>query len=34
MTRNGDFYRIDTALQVPMLTTDEWQLRIHGMVDR
>ncbi|BDE57044.1 molybdopterin-dependent oxidoreductase [Rhodococcus hoagii] len=34
VTRNGDFYRIDTALQVPMLTTDEWQLRIHGMVDR
>lgn len=34
VTRNGDFYRIDTALQVPMLTTDEWRLRIHGMVDR
>ncbi|PTR25648.1 sulfite oxidase [Rhodococcus sp. OK519] len=34
VTRNGDFYRIDTALQVPMLTTDEWSLRIHGMVDR
>lgn len=34
VTGNGDFYRIDTALQVPMLTTDEWSLRIHGMVDR
>lgn len=34
VTRNGDFYRIDTALQVPMLTTDDWRLRIHGMVDR
>ncbi|MFM1723299.1 molybdopterin-dependent oxidoreductase [Rhodococcus sp. PAM 2766] len=34
VTRNGDFYRIDTALQVPMLTTDDWSLRIHGMVDR
>lgn len=34
ITPNDDFYRIDTALQVPKLTTDEWQLRIHGMVDR
>ncbi|AOW93074.1 oxidoreductase [Rhodococcus sp. WMMA185] len=33
ITSNADFYRIDTALQVPRLTTDEWQLRIHGMVD-
>ncbi len=34
VTPNASFYRIDTALQVPRLTTDEWQLRIHGMVDR
>lgn len=34
VTGNDVFYRIDTALQVPMLTTDEWSLRIHGMVDR
>ncbi|MEV0948230.1 molybdopterin-dependent oxidoreductase [Rhodococcus sp. NPDC049939] len=34
ITSNEDFYRIDTALRVPRLTTDEWQLRIHGMVDR
>ncbi|OPX10878.1 molybdopterin-dependent oxidoreductase, partial [Gordonia sp. i37] len=24
---------IDTALQVPQLTTGDWQLRVHGMVD-
>ncbi|MUM19055.1 molybdopterin-dependent oxidoreductase [Mycobacterium sp. CBMA271] len=34
ITDNADFYRIDTALQVPQLTTAEWQLNIHGMVDR
>lgn len=34
VTGNGDFYRIDTALQVPQLTTADWRLRIHGMVDR
>lgn len=34
LTGNDVFYRIDTALQVPMLTTDDWSLRIHGMVDR
>ncbi|CAM2982847.1 sulfite oxidase [Williamsia muralis] len=33
MTNNADFYRIDTALQVPKLTTGEWSLKIHGMVD-
>jgi len=31
---NPDFYRIDTALVVPRLTTQDWKLRIHGMVDR
>lgn len=34
VTSNGDFYRIDTALSVPQLSRSEWQLKIHGMVDR
>ena len=31
---NQSFYRIDTALVVPRITTADWQLRIHGLVDR
>lgn len=31
---NADFYRIDTALSVPQVPKDSWELRIHGMVDR
>ncbi|PRC42160.1 oxidoreductase, partial [Mycobacterium sp. ITM-2017-0098] len=34
VTDNADFYRIDTALSVPQLSRTDWQLRIHGMVDR
>jgi DMSO/TMAO reductase YedYZ molybdopterin-dependent catalytic subunit len=34
VTENSEFYRIDTAFTVPQLSTDEWSLRIHGMVDR
>ncbi|OBB37447.1 molybdopterin-dependent oxidoreductase [Mycobacterium sp. 852002-51961_SCH5331710] len=34
VTSNADFYRIDTALSVPQLSRESWQLRIHGMVDR
>jgi DMSO/TMAO reductase YedYZ molybdopterin-dependent catalytic subunit len=34
VTSNADFYRIDTALSVPQLSRSDWQLRIHGMVDR
>jgi DMSO/TMAO reductase YedYZ molybdopterin-dependent catalytic subunit len=34
VTSNADFYRIDTALSVPQLSRADWQLRIHGMVDR
>ncbi|MBE1499149.1 DMSO/TMAO reductase YedYZ molybdopterin-dependent catalytic subunit [Amycolatopsis lexingtonensis] len=34
ITPNGDFYRIDTALVVPQIRTEDWSLRIHGMVDR
>lgn len=34
ITDNDRFYRIDTALRLPAVTSDEWRLRIHGMVDR
>ncbi|MEZ7239910.1 molybdopterin-dependent oxidoreductase [Rhodococcus sp. GXMU-t2271] len=34
LTSPAEFYRIDTALQVPRLRTADWQLRIHGMVER
>lgn len=34
VTPNADFYRVDTAYAVPALTTDGWQLRVHGAVDR
>lgn len=34
ITSNADFYRIDTALTVPQLSRNDWQLKIHGMVDR
>ncbi|GAB3586406.1 molybdopterin-dependent oxidoreductase [Amycolatopsis endophytica] len=33
-TPNADFYRIDTAFVVPQVRTEDWSLRIHGMVDR
>jgi DMSO/TMAO reductase YedYZ molybdopterin-dependent catalytic subunit len=33
-TPAGAFYRIDTALSVPQLSSQDWQVRIHGMVDR
>ncbi|WP_433654103.1 molybdopterin-dependent oxidoreductase [Nocardia sp. CA-128927] len=34
VTPNDRFYRVDTALQLPALTSSAWRLRIHGMVDR
>lgn len=34
ITPNDAFYRVDTALQIPVIAPDEWRLRIHGMVDR
>ncbi len=34
LTRNKDFYRVDTALRVPDVPIDGWTLRIHGMVDK
>lgn len=33
LTPNGDFYRIDTALSVPEINADEWELRVHGLVE-
>jgi DMSO/TMAO reductase YedYZ molybdopterin-dependent catalytic subunit len=32
-TPNADFYRIDTALTVPQLPAEDYELRITGMVD-
>ncbi|MFF1556583.1 molybdopterin-dependent oxidoreductase [Streptomyces sp. NPDC058279] len=29
-TPTADFYRVDTALVVPAVTTDGWRLRVHG----
>lgn len=34
LTPNADFYRIDTALVVPRVRAEDWELRIHGMVER
>ena len=34
LTSNADFYRIDTALRIPTLSAADWQLRVHGMVER
>ncbi|WP_424466723.1 molybdopterin-dependent oxidoreductase [Pseudoclavibacter helvolus] len=33
VTPNSDFYRIDTALSVPLVNPEGWSLRIHGLVD-
>src|SRR5581483_4907502 len=33
-TPNGKFYRVDTSLVLPKVSPAQWQLRIHGMVDR
>jgi DMSO/TMAO reductase YedYZ molybdopterin-dependent catalytic subunit len=34
LTPNGDFYRIDTALSVPEINAEEWELRVHGLVEQ
>jgi DMSO/TMAO reductase YedYZ molybdopterin-dependent catalytic subunit len=34
LTTAEDFYRIDTAISVPVIDPVEWRVRIHGMVDR
>jgi DMSO/TMAO reductase YedYZ molybdopterin-dependent catalytic subunit len=33
-TPNKEFYRVDTSLVLPTVSSRDWQLRIHGMVDR
>jgi DMSO/TMAO reductase YedYZ molybdopterin-dependent catalytic subunit len=33
VTPNADFYRIDTALQIPGIQPQDWKLRITGMVE-
>lgn len=33
-TPNSEFYRIDTALVIPRVSTDRWRLTIDGNVDR
>jgi DMSO/TMAO reductase YedYZ molybdopterin-dependent catalytic subunit len=34
VTPNKDFYRIDTALRVPLVDPRQWKLKVTGMVDR
>jgi DMSO/TMAO reductase YedYZ molybdopterin-dependent catalytic subunit len=34
ITPNSGFYRVDTALILPQVAPQTWQLRIHGMVER
>jgi len=34
VTSQERFYRIDTALSVPQILPADWELRIHGMVDK
>lgn len=34
ITPNADFYRIDTALQIPGIQPQDWRLRITGMVEK
>lgn len=33
-TKPADFYRVDTALRLPRITTRDWSLKVHGMVGR
>ena len=33
-TPNSSFYRVDTALVIPQVTTQQWSLRVHGMAGR
>lgn len=34
VTPNADFYRIDTALQVPRIDPAQWRLRVTGLVEQ
>jgi DMSO/TMAO reductase YedYZ molybdopterin-dependent catalytic subunit len=33
-TPNDVFYRVDTSLQPPQINVNDWQLKIHGMVNK
>lgn len=33
-TPNDSFYRVDTSLVIPQVTTQQWSLRVHGMVGK
>ncbi|CAN5607946.1 molybdopterin-dependent oxidoreductase [soil metagenome] len=33
ISANDTFYRIDTALQVPVIEADKWRLRVNGLVE-
>jgi DMSO/TMAO reductase YedYZ molybdopterin-dependent catalytic subunit len=33
-TPNEDFYLVHTAIVIPTIDPDDWELRIHGLVDR
>ncbi|MFC9350224.1 molybdopterin-dependent oxidoreductase [Arthrobacter sp. NPDC057013] len=34
LTTAKDFYRIDTALSIPEIKAEEWELRVHGLVEQ
>jgi len=34
LTSAADFYRVDTAFVPPNVTAEEWQLKVHGLVDK
>lgn len=34
ITPNNDFYRIDTALSVPEINVEDWEVRVHGLVEQ
>jgi DMSO/TMAO reductase YedYZ molybdopterin-dependent catalytic subunit len=34
ITKNIDFYRVDTAISLPQLDAETWELRVHGRLDR
>jgi DMSO/TMAO reductase YedYZ molybdopterin-dependent catalytic subunit len=33
LTPTKDFYRVDTALSVPEINVQDWELRVHGLVE-
>jgi len=34
LTPSNEFYRIDTALSVPEINVNDWELRVHGLVEQ